>query len=75
MTQGGATQRGNEQAIRPFPVASVPEAELKDLRKRINATRWPERETVTDATTRSTSWFRRCRGWVFRQADDDRLGP
>ena len=37
-------------AIRPFPVASVPEAELTDLRKRINATRWPERETVTDAT-------------------------
>ena len=37
-------------AIRPFLVASVPEAELADLRKRINATRWPERETVTDAT-------------------------
>ena len=50
MTQGSATQRSNEQAIRPFPVASVPEAELTDLRKRINATRWPERETVTDAT-------------------------
>src|SRR6202042_404298 len=27
-----------------------PEAELTDLRKRINATRWPDRETVTDAT-------------------------
>ena len=50
MTQGSATQRSNEQAIRPFPVANVPEAELTDLRKRINATRWPERETVTDAT-------------------------
>jgi pimeloyl-ACP methyl ester carboxylesterase len=52
MTQGSATQRGSEQrdAIRPFPVASVPESELTDLRKRINATRWPERETVTDAT-------------------------
>jgi hypothetical protein len=55
MTQGSATQRGREQAadknaIRPFPVASVPEAELTDLRKRINNTRWPERETVTDAT-------------------------
>src|SRR6202140_5543356 len=50
MTQGSATQRSNEQAIRSFPVASVPEAELTDLRNRINATRWPERETVTDAT-------------------------
>src|ERR1700682_4857013 len=50
MTQGSATQRSNEQAIRPFPVASVPEAELTDLRNRINATRWPERETVPDAT-------------------------
>ena len=37
-------------AIRPFQVMSVPEAELTDLRRRINATRWPERETVTDAT-------------------------
>src|SRR5579872_1281915 len=40
----------DSKAIRPFPVASVPEAELADLRKRINATRWPERETVADAT-------------------------
>jgi len=36
-------------AIHPFHV-SFPEAELTDLRRRINATRWPERETVTDAT-------------------------
>jgi pimeloyl-ACP methyl ester carboxylesterase len=34
-------------AIRPFQ-ASVPEAELTELRRRINATKWPERETVTD---------------------------
>ena len=34
-------------AIRPFQV-KVPEAELTELRRRINATRWPERETVTD---------------------------
>jgi pimeloyl-ACP methyl ester carboxylesterase len=27
---------------------NVPEAELTELRRRINATRWPERETVTD---------------------------
>ena len=40
----------DSKAIRPFPVASVVEAELTDLRNRIKATRWPERETVTDAT-------------------------
>src|SRR3984893_5330329 len=45
-----ATDVFQATAIRPFPVPSVPEAELTDLRKRINATRWPERETVTDAT-------------------------
>jgi pimeloyl-ACP methyl ester carboxylesterase len=36
-------------AIRPFH-ASFPEAELTELRRRVIATRWPERETVTDAT-------------------------
>jgi pimeloyl-ACP methyl ester carboxylesterase len=35
--------------IRPFHI-DVPEAELTELRRRINATRWPERETVTDAS-------------------------
>jgi pimeloyl-ACP methyl ester carboxylesterase len=37
----------NEPGIRPFH-ADFPEAELTELRRRINATRWPERETVTD---------------------------
>jgi pimeloyl-ACP methyl ester carboxylesterase len=37
----------NEAEIRSFRV-EFPEAELTDLRRRINATRWPERETVTD---------------------------
>jgi pimeloyl-ACP methyl ester carboxylesterase len=36
-------------AIRPF-IVNIPEAELTDLRRRISATKWPERETVTDAT-------------------------
>ena len=39
----------NSSAIRPFRV-SVPEAALVDLRTRIAATRWPERETVADAS-------------------------
>ena len=44
-----ATQQtgGDKTAIRPFHV-NIPEAELVELRRRINATRWPERETVTD---------------------------
>jgi pimeloyl-ACP methyl ester carboxylesterase len=37
-------------AVRPFRVNAVPEAELTELRRRINATRWPDRETVTDAS-------------------------
>ncbi len=36
-------------ALRPFHI-NVPEAELTELRRRINATKWPERETVTDAS-------------------------
>ena len=35
------------EAIRPSKV-NTPEADLTELRRRINATRWPERETVTD---------------------------
>ena len=35
--------------IRPFHV-DVPEAELTELRRRINATRWPEQETVADTS-------------------------
>jgi pimeloyl-ACP methyl ester carboxylesterase len=48
------TQKDNNQAagatnIRPFHY-KAPEAELTELRRRINNTRWPERETVADAT-------------------------
>ena len=55
MTQTIATPQGSKQAadknaIRPFPKMTVPDTELTELRRRINATRWPERETVTDAT-------------------------
>ena len=45
--QQGREQAADKNAIRPFHV-NVPEAELTELRRRINATRWPERETVTD---------------------------
>jgi len=36
--------------IRPFEVPNVPQAELDDLKHRVQATRWPDRETVTDET-------------------------
>jgi len=47
MPPTNATQPADKNAIRPFHV-NVPEADLTDLRRRINATKWPERETVTD---------------------------
>ena len=37
----------DDTAIRPFHV-NFPEAQLVDLRKRINATVWPDKETVSD---------------------------
>jgi pimeloyl-ACP methyl ester carboxylesterase len=43
--QRAAAADGNE--IRPFRV-SIPEEQLADLRRRIAATRWPDRETVDD---------------------------
>ncbi len=36
-----------DNTIRPFQVV-FPEAELTELRRRVNVTRWPERETVGD---------------------------
>jgi pimeloyl-ACP methyl ester carboxylesterase len=36
-----------ETALRPFTI-ETPEADLEDLRARIAATRWPEKETVED---------------------------
>ena len=52
MTQTTGTQRSSEQAdaIRTFQKVNFPEAELAELRRRINATIWPERETVTDTS-------------------------
>ncbi|MBC8740361.1 epoxide hydrolase 1 [Paraburkholderia sp. UCT31] len=38
---------GDKTAIRPLHI-HAPESQLIDLRRRIKATRWPDRETVTD---------------------------
>jgi pimeloyl-ACP methyl ester carboxylesterase len=55
MTETTATPQSSKQtadknAIRPFQKVNFPETDLTELRRRVNATRWPERETVTDAT-------------------------
>jgi pimeloyl-ACP methyl ester carboxylesterase len=42
-----AEQAADKTAIRPFHV-NVPEAELTELRRRINATRWPSKELAAD---------------------------
>jgi pimeloyl-ACP methyl ester carboxylesterase len=39
-----------DEAIRLFNQVHVPEGELVDLKRRILATRWPEKETVNDQT-------------------------
>ena len=46
---GGGAAPADPTAIRPFHI-DVPEARLADLRRRIKATQWPDRETVTDAS-------------------------
>jgi len=45
-TSGAAP--AEDKSIRPFTVPIVPQAALDDLRRRIAATRWPEKETVAD---------------------------
>jgi pimeloyl-ACP methyl ester carboxylesterase len=41
------TTASAESAVRPFRI-EVPQGEIDELRRRINATRWPTRELVTD---------------------------
>lgn len=47
MSQSAASPRTAAEAIRPFQI-EVPEEELVELRRRIAATRWPEKELVND---------------------------
>ena len=49
MTEVAQPTGSDNTAIRPFQV-NFPDAELTELRRRVNATRWPERETVADAS-------------------------
>src|SRR5882724_12441373 len=45
----GSAGAADDNAIRPFRI-DVPEAKLADLRRRIAATQWPEKETVEDTS-------------------------
>ena len=49
MTDVAQATRSDTTSIRPFSV-NVPEEELVDLRRRIKATKWPERELVSDGS-------------------------
>lgn len=49
ISQVAQSTGGDKTALRPLRV-HVPESQLVELRRRIKATRWPERETVTDAS-------------------------
>src|SRR6516225_9446792 len=44
---GDTTTASAESAVRPFRI-EVPQGEIDELHRRINATRWPTRELVTD---------------------------
>ena len=48
-TQQASAHAADKAAIRPFRV-KFSEQDLVDLRKRIDATKWPEQETVADAS-------------------------
>jgi pimeloyl-ACP methyl ester carboxylesterase len=47
LVAGTARAATEDSAIRPYRV-NIPEEQLVDLRRRIAATRWPDKETVTD---------------------------
>jgi pimeloyl-ACP methyl ester carboxylesterase len=44
-----ASAKADDTSIRPFHV-NFPESQLTDLRQRVAATRWPDKETVADAS-------------------------
>jgi len=50
--QESSTLATGNSVIRPFPKVTVPETELTELRRRINNTKWPERETRRTSISR-----------------------
>ena len=49
MTRHDSVQETDVPAIRPFHV-DIPDEALEDLRRRVAATQWPEKETVADSS-------------------------
>ncbi len=49
ITEVAPSTGGDKTAIRSLRV-HVPESQLSDLKRRVKATRWPDQETVTDAS-------------------------
>jgi len=49
VTAPAARTRTEDTSIRPFQV-HVPDEKLTDLRRRLQMTQWPEKETVADAS-------------------------
>jgi pimeloyl-ACP methyl ester carboxylesterase len=49
VVQARPSATAEDCSIRPFHI-NVPEEQLVDLRRRIEATKWPDRELVTDST-------------------------
>src|SRR5689334_10992998 len=49
LSRGQAAAAPEEGLVRPFRV-DVPQEAIVDLRRRIAATRWPDRETVNDSS-------------------------
>ena len=48
-TERDSVQETASRAIRPFRI-DIPDEALEDLRRRIAATQWPEKETVADSS-------------------------
>ena len=47
LLSGPTYSQAEDRSVRPFKV-QIPQAALDDLRRRINATRWPDKETAED---------------------------
>ena len=56
VTEQGSKQAADKNAIRPFPHVNFPEAELTELRRRINATRWHRVAPLVAARRLPESW-------------------
>jgi pimeloyl-ACP methyl ester carboxylesterase len=67
-TGGAGANSSADGSIQPFPKIHFPERELADLRRRVGATRWPDKETVPDQTqgTQLVTAQRLARYWATK---------